>query len=94
VTPVKCSPTYETEQKLAFEKLVGSAYGRDLALQNVHELKTVTALSDYFGMLRSFSINLTDTLFANPSIKPNENNCLELLEVALKLRHKILYKDV
>ncbi|EPE24747.1 hypothetical protein GLAREA_08600 [Glarea lozoyensis ATCC 20868] len=80
-------------QTVAFGKLMRCMYYRDLKLEGVDELKVILALSDYFGMLRSFSGNLTDALFMNGSIKPNENNCLDLLEIAVKCRHRILYND-
>ncbi|CAG8962363.1 hypothetical protein HYFRA_00014160 [Hymenoscyphus fraxineus] len=79
----------------AFCTLLQAMYNSPIVIYSFDHLIKVTALADYYRCLPTLSVAVSASLCSSPScltINLPENS-LELLDVAAKLRNKVLFKE-
>lgn len=91
-------------EKEPFRKLLCAMYNRPYQIKNTGELKILANLADFYCALPIVSATLTAAMLGSPMVKREINpggpigheisdNSVELIIVAKKLRHAVLYRE-
>jgi hypothetical protein len=82
------------EQVIAFETLLNSMYHNPVAFDSMDHLVNCTELAGRYRCVPSFSRALEGGLLRSPELVFSfREECCKLLEIAMKLKHKLLFKE-
>ncbi|CAG8980147.1 hypothetical protein HYALB_00013502 [Hymenoscyphus albidus] len=85
------SPSTHVE---AFRTLLQAMYNCPIVIKSPRQLIDLAGLADYYRCLPNLSVAASASLYRSPGIMSGfPNHCLELVDVAAKLRNKILFKE-
>ncbi|QSZ36384.1 hypothetical protein DSL72_006260 [Monilinia vaccinii-corymbosi] len=93
-TPKLKEERVESGEKLAFDILLRAFYNRPYSFNDYKIFADTYRLADFYCALPAFSCSLDSALLASPRFTSNiEENSVELLRIAKKLHHPVLFRE-